>query len=92
MGKQGISATSSRGQGVYAMNSNVYRWNLRPEAGLVIELRVTAESVLVARREVRRFLSEHDGDMWVVEGVAREASHAPHLLVGMSRPPQVMSV
>ncbi len=55
---------------------NVYRWNLRPEKDLVLEVRVTAPSVAVARREIRRFLVAHDGSSWVVECVARESTHA----------------
>jgi hypothetical protein len=49
---------------VCAVSTSVYLWSLRPEAGLAIELRITAESVVIARREVHRFLVEHDGTAW----------------------------
>lgn len=54
------------------MNAYVYRWILRPRAGLDLELQVTAPNVIVARREIRRFLVDHDGGAWAVEGVTRE--------------------
>lgn len=54
------------------MTSFVYLWNLSPEAGLSLELRVVAERASIARREVRRFLSEHDGRNWRVESIRRE--------------------
>lgn len=62
------------------MNGNdyVYRWNIQPEAGLSLELRVTARNVAVARREVRRFLVDHEGDSWAIESVSREATHVHH--------------
>jgi hypothetical protein len=55
------------------VSPSVYLWSLRPEAGLAIEIRITAESAASARREVHRFLAEHDGATWEVECIAREA-------------------
>lgn len=54
------------------MNAYVYCWNLRPEEGLALELRVTASSVAVARRAVRRFVVEYEGAAWSVECVGRQ--------------------
>jgi hypothetical protein len=62
----------------------VYRWSLRPEAGLTLELRVTAPSVVVARREIRRFLVAHDGVSWAIDCVTRETTrgrYAPRTLL-----------
>ena len=70
------------------MSRSVYLWTLRPEAGLALELRITAESASVARRAVRRFLAEHDGGSWDVERVAREMHQIPHVLVLAARPHQ----
>lgn len=58
------------------MNAYVYCWNLRPDEGLALELRVTASSVAVARRAVRRFLVEHDAVAWSVECVSRQTFDA----------------
>jgi hypothetical protein len=64
------------------VTSAVYLFRLRPQAGFSVELRVTAPSVSVARREVRHFLEEHAGSTWLVERVAREPSLLhPHPLV-----------
>ena len=71
------------------MSSSVYLWNLRPEAGLSLELRVVARSASVARREVRRFLVEHDGISWTIESVSRETQHVPQALVGLGMPPRL---
>lgn len=60
------------GREVGYMHSSVYLWSLRPEEGLYVELRIVASSALVARRELRRFLAEHDGTGWKVESVTRE--------------------
>ena len=65
------------------MNAHVYRWTLRAEIGLALELRVTAPSVVVARREIHRFLVDHDGSSWIVECVSREATRAPHALLAL---------
>ena len=59
------------------MNDYVYRWNIQPETGFHLELSMAAENVVVARREVRRFLVDHDGDAWTIESVSREIAHAP---------------
>lgn len=59
------------------MNDYVYRWSIQPESGFRLELQVTAQSVVVARREVRRFLVYHTGDSWMIESVSREVIHAP---------------
>ena len=59
------------------MTEYVYRWNLRPEPTLAIELRVVAPSAAVARREMRRFLVDHDGSHWTIECVARETRTSP---------------
>jgi hypothetical protein len=59
------------------MNAYVYCWNLRPESGSGLEVRVTAPSAVVARREIRRFLFDHAGGSWHVECVSREASEVP---------------
>ena len=67
------------------MNTYVYRWSIQPENGFILDLRVTAESVVVAQREVRRFLVDHEGDSWTIESVSRETIHAPHDL--LARPP-----
>ncbi len=56
------------------MHSSVYRWSLRPETGLSIELRVVATNASGARREVNRFLREHGGAFWTVESISREAA------------------
>jgi hypothetical protein len=55
------------------MRKSIYRWSLRPEAGLSVEVRVVAWNASVARRDINRFLAEHDGASWVVESVSREA-------------------
>jgi hypothetical protein len=57
----------------------VYRWSVRPEEGLILDIRVTAPNVVVARREVRRFLVDHDGASWTVECVTRETTRALHV-------------
>ncbi len=59
------------------MNVYVYHWSVRPQSGLVLDLRVTAPSVVVAQRQVRRFLIEHDGDTWAIECVDREVARVP---------------
>jgi hypothetical protein len=56
----------------------VYRWSMRPETGLTLDLRVTAPNAVIARREIRRFLVDHDGDSWTVECVTREITRAPY--------------
>ena len=66
------------------MNSSIYHWSLRPESGLILDLRITAESAPIAQRELCRFLAEHDGSAWPVEGVARESILAPHVPVTTS--------
>jgi len=77
------------------MNLSVYRWNLRPEEGLSLELRIVASNASVARREVHRFLVEHDGAAWTVESVSREATRVPRALRGAfdesSIPPRIRS-
>ena len=60
------------------MTDHVYRWTLRPETGLALELRITAPSAIVARREMTRFLAEHDGSTWIVEQVSRESATVAH--------------
>lgn len=57
------------------MNDYVYRWSIQPEHGFSLELKVTAQSVVVARREIRRFLVAHEGDSWAIESVSREPTH-----------------
>lgn len=54
------------------MNEYVYHWTFRPEAGLEFELHVNAPSVSVARRELLRFLIDHDGTAWRIDHVRRE--------------------
>lgn len=54
------------------MRVYTYCWKLRPGEGMPVELRVTAASMVVAHREVRRFLVDHDGADWTVDGVRRE--------------------
>ena len=71
----------SCGTGGLFMNAYVYCWNLRPEAGLALELRVTAPSAVVARREIRRFLIDHAGASWTVECVTRETRCVPRTLL-----------
>ena len=56
------------------MTEYVYRWSMRPENDLMLELQVTAPSVIVARREIERFLVDHAGRDWSVERVSRELS------------------
>lgn len=68
------------------MNTSVYLWSLRPEDGLSVELRITAENASVARRRVHQFLAEHDGVSWTVECVAREMSRTPRSFVVISQP------
>jgi len=63
------------------MDVYVYCWRVRPEAGLTLDLRMTAPNVIVARREIRRFLVDHAGDGWTVECVTRETRLVPHLPV-----------
>lgn len=70
------------------MKAYVYRWSLKPEVGLALELRVTASNVIRARREIHRFLVDHDGNTWTVERVSRETSgttHTPLSLPGRPR-------
>lgn len=57
------------------MQSSIYHWSLRPEDGLDLELRIVAESAVVARRRLQRFLAEHDGRGWRLEHVSREVIH-----------------
>jgi hypothetical protein len=52
------------------------------EAGLTINLRLTAPSVVVAQREIRRFILDHAGEAWTLESIARETS-----LVSNTTPP-----
>ena len=73
------------------VNPSVYLWSLRPEAGVDIELRITAENVSEARREFRRFLAEHDGSAWAVERVARETMRAPHEFISTSGSRRIFS-
>lgn len=58
------------------MIAYVYRWSIRPESGLMLELRVTAPNVVTARREVERFIVDHEGGDWTVEHVSRETSYS----------------
>jgi hypothetical protein len=67
-------AHSGRGE---IVNLYVYRWSIKPEVGLTLDLRMTAPSVLIAQREVHRFLEDHDGESWGIEYVTREHSTAP---------------
>jgi hypothetical protein len=69
------------------VNEYVYCWSLRPETGFALELRVTASSAIVARREVDRFLIDHDGDRWTVEAVRRDTERAPFTLVTLPTSP-----
>ena len=64
------------------MHAYTYCWSLRPESGLTLELHVTAPNVAAARREIRRFLVDHDGGRWTVESVSREAA-GPRLLLAL---------
>ncbi len=57
------------------MTAYVYRWSMRPENDLMLELQVTAPSVVIARREIQRFLVDHAGTDWSVERVSREISY-----------------
>ena len=61
------------------MHAYTYCWSLRPETGFVMELHVTAPNAVIARRELRRFLVDHDGSRWAVECVSREAARIPHI-------------
>jgi hypothetical protein len=65
---------SLRHQQEDVMNAYLYRFGLRPEDRVSVEIRVTAPSVVVARRVVHGFLAEHDGEAWAVECVSRETS------------------
>jgi len=65
------------------MTDYVYRWSIQPEHGFNLELRVTARSVAVARREVQRFLVDHEGSAWAIESVSRETEQVPHELFGL---------
>jgi hypothetical protein len=67
------------------MNDYVYRWNIRPEHGFTLELSVTAQSVVVARREVRRFMVDHEGYSWTIESVSRESTHAPYAFLAQPK-------
>lgn len=67
------------------MNVYVYHWSIKPEAGLTLDLRMTAPSVLIAQREVRQFLVDHDGCSWSIEYVTRENSLAPRPPITTSR-------
>lgn len=58
------------------MIAYVYRWSIRPESGLMLELRVTAPNVVTARREVERFIVDHEGADWTVEHVSRETPYS----------------
>jgi len=55
----------------------VYRWSVRPGNGIGVELLVAAPSAVVAQRQVHRFLVEHGGDGWTVDGVSRETNRSP---------------
>jgi hypothetical protein len=59
------------------VNVYVYRWSIRPEVDLTLDLRMTAPSVAEAQRKLRRFLFDHDGNAWEIESVSREATSAP---------------
>jgi hypothetical protein len=62
------------------VHAYVYRWSVRPGNGIAVELLVTAPSVVVARRQVHRFLVDHDGDGWAVDGVSREMKRSPSVV------------
>lgn len=62
------------------MKAYVYHWSMRPEIGVRVDLRITASNVIIARREVHRFLVDHDGNTWRIERVSRETrDEAPPL-------------
>jgi hypothetical protein len=67
------------------VHAYTYCWSLRPGSGLTLELHVTAPNVVIARRELRRFLFDHDGSGWTVECVSREVARIPH--VPLALPP-----
>lgn len=73
------------------MHSSVYLWDLRPESGLSLELRVVADNASVARREVRRFLEAHDGISWRIESVSREALYVPRVMFDLPAPRRLRS-
>jgi hypothetical protein len=66
----------------------VYRWSLRPRGDVAVELRMTAPSVVVARREVFRFLVDHGGGSWTIECVSRETSRAPFAMLALPSSPR----
>ena len=68
------------------MNVYVYRWSIKPEARLTLDLRMTAPSFLVAQRVVHRFLKDHDGDSWSIEYVSREDPQALQHPMAISQP------
>lgn len=73
------------------MQSSVYRFSIRPEPDMELEVRVKASNVADARRMVRRFFEEHDGRGWTVEHVSREASRGPVRFYSMSHATRISS-
>ena len=59
------------------MGAHVYRWCMRPGESVTLDLRVTASNVAIARRELHRFLMDHDGSTWSIVSVSREAPGGP---------------
>lgn len=59
------------------MTHYFYRWSLRPQEGMQVELRVAATSAASARREVSRFLQAHGAVSWSIESISREVDRSP---------------
>ena len=62
------------------MNDYVYAWNLRAAPEISVELRIEAQDVIRARRELVAFLEAHRGTDWTVEGIRRDRSRGPDRL------------
>jgi hypothetical protein len=58
------------------MRAYLYRWNLRLDANLRVEVEVAASSAVVARRTVHEVLRDRNGVGWVVESVSRTSRPA----------------
>ena len=53
------------------MTAYVYHWSLRARPDISVELRIEAQDVIAARREVKAFLRSHHAAGWEIETVSR---------------------
>ena len=78
------------------MKAYLYRWNLRLDPNLRIEVEVAASSAVVARRTVYEVLRDRNGVGWVLESVSRtsqlsglaSASHHARIAEGSAPGPK----